>query len=105
MFSHGLKSRGTLFPLSCPSHKSIIPFVLFFFYMKGSEMAGNLKFDNAFLQKNGNVGMQFIDAGRIVHSVWKDERGIHTSEHSTPAQSAYLVAQYHRRQGWYKKAA
>ena len=63
-----------------------------------------LKFDNAFLTKSGNVGMQFKNKEGKVLSIYKDHKGdVQVSEDIDWKEGAFLVAQYFRRQGWYKK--
>lgn len=62
-----------------------------------------MRFDNAFLTKNGAVGMQFID-GKQTLTVYPDNNGnLIFSEEATDAQKASLTTQYARRKGWYKK--
>ena len=63
-----------------------------------------LKFDNAFLTKSGNVGMQFKNKEGKILSVYKDQKGtLQVSEEANEQEKSVLVAQYFRRQGWYKK--
>ena len=53
-----------------------------------------MKFDNAFLQANGNVGMQFMTKQGLV-SVWKDSKGnIHVTEGISDAMKSAAVAKY-----------
>ena len=52
-----------------------------------------MKFDNAFLQANGNVGMQFKTRTGMI-SVWKDKDGIHCSEGVSDQMKAAAIAKY-----------
>ncbi len=65
-----------------------------------------MRFDNCFLTKAKNVGMQFVDNGETF-SVWKDNKGVvHVSEHASVTQKAAILAQYWKRHNQYmpKKA-
>lgn len=59
-----------------------------------------MRFDNAFLQANGEVGMQFV-VKKETYSVWKDARGIHTSE-CGPVLQAALITKYVAMTGKFK---
>ncbi len=62
-----------------------------------------MRFDNAFLTKNGKVGMQFEENKAII-TIYPDAKGnLVCSEHCTAEQKAKLVTQYMRRRSWYKK--
>ena len=52
-----------------------------------------MKFNNAFLQANGNVGMQFDTRNGLI-SVWKDEKGIHVTENISEQMKAAAIAKY-----------
>ncbi len=56
-----------------------------------------MKFDNAFLTKSGNVGMQFVDKA-VTYTVYTDNKGkLTTSEHASDKQKAVLAAIYKKR--------
>ncbi len=62
-----------------------------------------MRFDNAFLTVNGDVGMQFVDKGQVL-SVYPDKQGtLQMTEEATTEQKTYLAVQYARRKNWYKK--
>ncbi|HET8689255.1 MAG TPA: hypothetical protein VFM18_21800 [Methanosarcina sp.] len=62
-----------------------------------------MRFDNAFLTKDKNVGMQFIEKDEVF-TVYKDKKGvIHISEHATDEQKAIILNQYKLREHRYLK--
>jgi|694.fasta_scaffold01034_40 hypothetical protein len=64
-----------------------------------------MKFDNAFLTKSGNIGLQFKDKGEIL-TVYKDGKGkLIVSEHATIQQKGILVVKYGQMAHRYEKKA
>lgn len=60
-----------------------------------------MKFDNAFLTKDRNIGMQFTDHG-ATFTAYKDKKGVlHLSEHATVTQKAAMAALYWKRHNQY----
>lgn len=63
-----------------------------------------MKFNNAFLTKAGNVGMQFNTNPHRLLTVYQDQKGsIVFSEDATEKEKAELAIQFIRRKKWYKK--
>lgn len=62
-----------------------------------------MKFDNAFLTKSGNIGLQFKDKGEIF-TVYKDGKGkLIVSEHATTQQKGILTVKYEQMAHRYEK--
>lgn len=62
-----------------------------------------MKFDNAFLTINGQVGMQFRNKGELV-SIYRDaEDKIHTSEGLSEEDVAKLSSRYVHLEKFYKR--
>lgn len=54
-----------------------------------------MKFDNAFLTKNGDVGMQFVNKKRDVLSIYPDANGnVHISEHFSHQEKQSALTYY-----------
>jgi hypothetical protein len=56
-----------------------------------------MKFDNAFLTKAGNVGMQFVQKD-VTYTAYTDNKGkLVLSEHASEQQKAAMSAIYRKR--------
>lgn len=54
-----------------------------------------MRFDNAFLCKNGVVGMQFTKNKDVLISVFHDGQSLKVSEQATPAEQEEALRKYH----------
>lgn len=62
----------------------------------------NMRFDNAFLTKANNLGMEFKDKGVSFFAYRNKEGQIITSEHANEQQKEQLVKMYEEKEEIYK---
>ena len=55
-----------------------------------------MKFDNAFLTKNGGLGMQFTKGKNITLSVYPDKQGkLHVTDEANKEEKVEALKKYH----------